>query len=263
MSAIYGTDSAYSSIGGIHLLLNLPGAVNGEYVFDSGTSDKNMMNWKQYMDWILFDKQFVSAEDENKILSRALNKDITSQPNDDTDRNIPVYIYDVIRKTPKLSKFTSMINEVGYGKPVDYTQNYTIFAPVDEKFEEYLYYPLYMGERKNSLFQALRYHILPYVIKPWQLKDRKLKLKTDLENQIVESDWTYGKQLLINPISKRNLPLPYGYENSSMHYGDPYPVFPDTWFPKTEWEVNILASIECANGMLYIISRPLVFPNYL
>ena len=51
---------------------------------------------------------------------------------------------------------------------------------------------------------------LPYEIKPWQLTDRKLRLRTDLDLQHVETDWTNGKQLFMNPISTRVIQGPAG-----------------------------------------------------
>jgi uncharacterized surface protein with fasciclin (FAS1) repeats len=249
MSAVYGTSTSYSAISDIHQDLNVGGAGGTELVFRSGYSNdllspNPMLNWNQWMQWILFNTRFNTPAEQEQIVSKALEQQQDNKPKNSIDNNTHTTIYDIIRSDPNLSKIKDLIDYVGYGKM--YTQGITFFAPVNDRFDEILKYQLDIAYKPVSALQTLRYHILPFIIKPWQMIDRKLKLRTDLNNKTIESDWTGGQQLLINQINTNSIP------------GDPVSVRGDNWFPTKNWEVKILAIISCDNGILYIIDRPIV-----
>lgn len=250
MSASYGTDQGFYGIADMHQDLNITGAGPTEYEFLSGYSNDTMLNWKQYMDYILFNKQYNTPKQVNQAIAKKLEEQKASRP---------MTVYDVISSHPKLTKFTDLIKLTGYGKPKDTDYTFTIFAPVDDRFDEILYYPMYKSADKPiALLQVLRYHILPYLLEPWQAQDRKLRLRTDLEMMTIDTDFTGGKQQLLNPIQTP------GMGDLNMYpYGDPYMSSPDNWFPRVTSEVNILKIIKCINGFIYIIDRPLYFPDVL
>lgn len=267
-SASQGYDTQYYHIGDIHEDLNVGGAGNDqEFEFLSGYSSdlmnpKSMRLWKNWMDYVLFNQITPRPYDAEKVLSKALAIQNTNLPSNSTTNNQPLSVYDTICLDPNLSKFKDLINEAGYGLP--YSDNITIFAPINNQFDFILGYALKIAYRSVAVLQTLRYHILPYRIKPWQLKDRYLRLRTSLEYNPVESDWTNGKSLLINKINTEYISPPAGsFTNSKFPDADPYPARPDTWFPKITDEVQILKAIECRNGWLYIIERPIVWSDLM
>jgi hypothetical protein len=74
----------------------------------------------------------------------------------------------------------------------------------------------------------------------------------------IDTDFTKGKRQLLNPIQT------LGPQNLNMYpFGDPYMSVPDNWFPKITSEVNVLEIIKTINGFIYIIDRPLYFPDVL
>ena len=169
-------------------------------------------------------------------------------------------MYDAISANPQLSKFKALIDYTGYGKVL--TPGITLFAPINDRFDEILEYPLTTAYKPVAALQILRYHILPFIIKPWQMEGRKLRMRTDLEQQPIECEWTQGRKQLLNPINTTHIdPAAGSYTNGS---GDPLPARADSWFPKVSWEVEFLGAFECTNGsMLYIISRPIIFTDLL
>lgn len=264
MSAVYGTSTAYSAIKDIHEDLNLPGAGNTEYEFLSGysedpTSSKLMMSWDQWMQWILFNQVYKTPVETQSMMEKALIEQDKKLQKNSTSNNSAISIYEYIKSVPNLSKMKKLIDYVGYGKVYD--MGITLFAPINDKFDETLEYPLTIAYKPVAALQTLRYHILPFIIKPWQMNGRKLKLRTDLEEQPIETDWTNGKQVLMNPINNTYLAPPVGSFTNPP--GDPVPARADSWFPKISWEVKILGSIECANGMLYIIERPICWSDLM
>ena len=264
MSGLQGTDSGYSSLGDYHLDLSLNGTVGSELEFYSGYKGAPPLTWAEYMQWILFNKQTDTFEKSTNILDEAINRQdsVSNKTFSNLVNNKGKSIYNVISDNCMFSRFKSLIDFSGYSKIVD--SNISVFVPINDNFDSTLDYLLNLTdinripENQNlswsgsdrpgyvMALQTLRYHILPYIIKPWQLEDRKLKLLTDLNKQFIESDFTMGRKMLVNPIS------PY--------FGDSIPSTGDSWFPRFNWEVNIVGSIECNNGMIYIIDRPLVFP---
>lgn len=264
MSSVYGIDSSYYALRDIHEDLNL--ARGQEFEFLTGyssdqKSDRPMRLWEDYMKWVLFNQITPTYNQASDALNSAITNQKSSLPPNSTTNNKSLTIYDVIASDPSLSKFKQMADQTGYGKI--HEQNITILAPINDKFDETLHYALHIAYKPVAILQSLRYHILNYIIKPWQLQDRVLRLRTDLSNQPVESDWTYGKHVLINKINPGYIaPIAGSFTNSSPG-GDPYPARADTWFPKYTDEVQILEIVECENGYLYKISRPLVFSDLL
>ena len=249
MSANYGTDSGWYNLAPFHEDLNINGAGPMEYEFMSGYTKDTMINWKQYMDYILFNKQYNTPKQVDEAIAKKLTEQKASRE---------MTVYDVISSHPQLTKFDDMIKLTGYGKPKDTQMPFTIFAPVNDKFDKVLYYPINnSADKRIALLQILRYHILPYLLEPWQIKNRKLRLRTDLENMTVDTDFTQGRQQLINPIQTP------GQDLNMYPFGDPYMSAPDNWFPKVTSEVNVLEIIKTINGFIYIIDRPLYFPDVL
>ncbi len=227
----------------------------------SGYSEDTMIPWSAWMQYVLFNQQYDFPAVVDEQLKKAIEKQNKAQKCDSTNFNTPKTCYDIISTHPQLTRMKWLCDYVGYGKVKDLQFPITLFAPIDDKFDETLEYPLNYAFKPTACLQVLRYHILPFVIKPWQMEDRRLRLRTDLEKQPVESDWTNGKRQLLNPISKRKLPEPFGYGVNPI--GDYIPSLPDVWFPKKYWEVDILDCIECAGGIVYVISRPIVFNDVL
>lgn len=250
MSANYGTDGGWYNLAPFHEDLNINGAGNKEYEFMSGYTDDTMINWKQYMNYLLFNEQYNTPKQVDDAIAKKLTEDKASRP---------MTVYDVISSNPTLSKFNDLIKLTGYGKPKDTDFPFTIFAPINDRFDETLYYAMKKSPNKQiALLQVLRYHILPYLLEPWQIKNRKLRLRTDLENMTIDTDFTGGRQQLLNPIQTP------GLQDLNMYpFGDPYMSAPDNWFPKITSEVNVLEIVKTINGFIYIIDRPLYFPDVL
>jgi uncharacterized surface protein with fasciclin (FAS1) repeats len=250
MSANNGTDRGYYAIADFHENLNIPGAGPTEYEFLSGYTKDSMINWKQYMNYILFGEQYNTPKQVDNAIARKLTEDKASRP---------MTVYDVISSHPKLTKFRDLIELTGYGKPKDTDYPFTIFAPINDRFDDTLFYPMHKSANKQiALLQVLRYHILPYLLEPWQMENRRLRLRTDLEMMTIDTDFTKGKRQLLNPIQT------LGPQNLNMYpFGDPYMSAPDNWFPKITSEVNVLEIIKTINGFIYIIDRPLYFPDVL
>ena len=247
-SSSFGYNTSYYSISDIHEDLNVGGAGKDEYEFLSGystdlMSKRPMMTWEQWMKWVLFNDKPVPLYKQQQSLEKAVNSIPT---------NNGKTTWDIISTHPNLTKFAALAERVGYGKFFD--EGNTILAPINSQFDTTLLYPLTMAQVPQTLeipsaqpadLQILRYHILPYMVKPWQLDNRRTRLRTDLELQYVEADWTGDTKYLINPIYQT-----FG-ENSH----------PSAWFPKKSDEVVVLDSIETTNGYLYIIDRPILFPS--
>jgi len=242
MSGINGTDTNYYSIADIHEDINLPGSWNQEFEFLSGSTGKPMITWQSWMDHFLFNKPIPTAQDNTNLLN-AVNNQLKNQPTDALSHSAPFSVYDALGKFPELSKFKSLVDEVGYGKLKDFQFKVTLFAPINDLFDETLWYTYNIAFTKVALVETLRYHILPYLLLPYQLKDRKLRLRTDLEKRTLNTDWTNGKMVFMNPLN---------YDDDTS---------PNRLFPRSNWEVNCLGIIRCDNGIIYVIDRPLVFPT--
>jgi len=264
MTSSSGYNTSYSAIRDIHEDLNIAGAGPSEFEFLSGFSDDPyskypMMSWDNWMNFILFNEKYPTPLERNAILKKALIDQNKTLAKNSTANDKPITIYDVIKANPRLSKFRELIDYVGYGKVYD--SGITIFAPINDQFDQTLEYPLNVAYKPVAALQTLRYHILPFIIKPWQMENRKLKLRTDLDKQPLETDWTKNQRLLINPINDTYMDSVAGsYTNGP---GEPVSSRSDNWFPKISWEVPILKVIECSNGIVYIISRPLQFSDLL
>jgi hypothetical protein len=256
MSANQGTLNSFSSIADFHEDLNVGGAGNKEYEFLSGTNKNDMITWGQWMDYVLFNKTYPTKSQTESDIAKSYEQLEKQLPIDKRCMDAKTSIYDVLSADKRLSKMKAMWDFTGWGKVKD--QPITLLVPVNDFFEKYLYYQLYIGDKWASALSVLRYHTLPYIIRPWQLNGKKMILRTDLALQTIESDWTQGKPQFINPISERVLERPFNGAVNSVHYGDPMPSLPDGWFPKTSWEVNVIGFAECYNGLIYIIDRPLV-----
>ncbi len=275
MSSLYGVESSYFAIRDYHQDLNVGTAGNNELVFASNPSEP--MRWNTWLEYALFNKTYPRPSEAEEKLKNAINKQ-TNIPQSvlnnevSASKNTPKTIYEIISAIPQLSKFKALIDEVGYGKFWD--NNITIFAPINDVFDEVLKYPLNMAYRPVAALQTLRFHLLPFELAMWQIKNKKLRLRTDLNEYntaTVEIDYTGKEPILLNPIELSKLPSPEGAYtnparlNKEFSYdgsgADPYSGRPDSWFPKKYWEVKILNIMEGVNGVLYIISRPIVPPD--
>ena len=242
MTSIYsGVDTNFYSIADIHEDLNIAGAGNQEFEFLSGSKGDQMYTWNQYMNYILFNKEPERVKDQVKSVTNALNIQQKTENINNVDRTVQLSINDALAKLPQLSKFKKFTDYIGYGKLKDFSSKITLFAPVNDHYDEHMWYLYNVSWTSSTAIDTLRYHILPYLLLPWQLRDRKLRLRTDLQNRTVDTDWTNGRTQLINPLSYNEQP------------GD--------WFPTKDWEVNILGMVECDNGIIYIIDRPLKYPQ--
>lgn len=241
MSAINGTDTNFSSIQDIHDVLNFPGSSEYEFEFLSGSTGKPMIRWGQLIDNVLFNKPIVRPQEALKSITSSLNKQLNSDRLDSLNRNVTFTIYDALCLYPEISKFKQLVDYVGYGKLKETNGKITLLAPVNKHFDEYFWYLFNVSYTKTESVEALRYHILPYLLLPQQIKHRKLRLRTDMEHRQLEADWTNNKQQFINPLS--------------------YSESPHDWFPKKSWEVNCIGTIVCDNGIIYIIDRPLYYPE--
>lgn len=261
MSAVSGYSTPFSSIADYHQDLNINGASESEYVFMSGTKPENLMPWSAWREYVLFNKTYELPSVVDDQLKRAIAEQNKKLPMDSTVFNTPTSCYDVVAADPRLSRMKWLLDYVGYGKVRDLDYPITLFAPINDKFDDTLDYPLNYGVKMVSMLQVLRYHILPYKIHQWQLENRRLRLRTDLDLQHVETDFTNGRKLLLNPISTRELSGP---EESMVNgFGDPIASLPDSWFPKKDWQVDVLGWVDCDGGTVIIIDRPLVFPGVL
>lgn len=248
MSSVYGVDSAYYAVKDIHQTLNIGGAGGGEYVFTGGSSNNphQLLTWNEWMAWVLFNKGATTLDQHKSIMEKAVYDQEKVLPGNSTTFNRPISIYDVLCADPQLSKFKALVDYTGYGKIWD--SPITLFVPLNDHFDEMMEWALDISYKPVAALQILRYHILPFILNPWEMQDRKLKLHTDLDLSI-ETDWTNGQQLLINPITQNYISPPAGsFTNLSG----------DDWFPKKDWEVPVLKAIECCNGYIYIIARPVV-----
>lgn len=227
MTSNSGTETPYSSIGGNHLFLSLNGASDGEIEFNSG------LRWSDAIKNIMFDTPIVSGCADK----------VAAKIDYSNGLGVASTIYDLLKHNPRLTKVTKMVERVGYARLIDLSRPITFFAPLDDEFESYLTYPLFSSlDKQQSQLQVLQYHTLPFQIDMWQLINRRLRLNTFLSPQTIETDFTSGKSLVINPLE--------------------YGVSTVPWFPQTCWDVHILDRVSCDGGVLYIISRPLV-PVYM
>lgn len=239
MSALNGTSSSYFAIRDIHNGSNLSSGWDQEYEFLSGTDNKNMLTWGQYMNYILYDKIPVKPNESLSVLRKAVDEQYKDSPGFK-----PKTVYDVIQSMPNTRKMAKLIKDSGYKKLSDVNYPVTFLVPTDEHFDEFLGPYLNMGVFRFNAFQTVRYHTLPYYVEPGQLKGRKYKLQTDLDKQPVESNWVGDKHLIVS----QDTPFPGGI------YG---------FFPVRSWDVPVLGYVECEGGIVYIIDRPLVFPPVL
>lgn len=264
MSSVYGVDTSYSAEKDLHSNLNL--TRGQEYEFLTGysedpTSERPMRLWEDWMAWVLFNQVKPTAREAKQSMENAISKqDATLAPNS-TRKNSAKTIYDVIASDPSLSKFKQLIDYVGYGKV--WSDQITIFAPTNDRFDEIMYYPLQMAYKPVAALQVLRYHLLPFVVKPWQMQDRKLKLRTDLDHQPLISDWTNGQRILMNQLTTSYIPPAPGSFTNGPVGADPVAARTDNWFPKRTDEVKILEMVECDNGWLFKIDRPVLWSDLL
>jgi uncharacterized surface protein with fasciclin (FAS1) repeats len=235
MSAIFGSGTAYFAIRDIHDMSNLPGTDTQEFEFNSGTSNDNMLNWKQYMQYVLFGTQYPLNRDAINAVDKATKKDGCPDKT----------VIDILRGNPRFSKIVKLVELSGYDKLGKLEYPVTFFAPTNDMFDYILAPQLDSGILSLNALQAVKYHTLPYKITPDQLVERKLYLETDLNHQRILSDWTNGKTILMNPVSNNPLNPIKG------------------WFPQKDWIVNITSTINIAGGSIFIIDRPLVFPSVL
>lgn len=240
MSTLNGTDTSYFAFRDIHDRSNLPSAGwDHEFEFMSGTNEKNMLTWKQYMEYIMYGTQYpVNSQAENTV-KKAIQKQERDKP-----CNTLHTVEDVIKADPRTTKIAKLLSDTNYKKLSNLYYPATFFAPIDENFDYYLGPYLESGVYSLNAFQTIRYHTLPYEVKPHQLNGRKYLLQSDLNEETFQSDWTNGKRQLLSQDT-------------------PYPGEITGWFPQFSWIVNILDIIECAGGVVYIIDRPMVFPAVL
>lgn len=242
MSTLNGTDTSYFSIRDIHDRSNLPSAGwDHEFEFMSGTSEKNMLTWKQYMEYIMYGTQYPTNKDAMDAIKNAIKKQEMADP---TPCDKLYTVKDVVSADPRTKKMAKLLADITYKKLDTVYYPVTIFAPIDDNFDYYLGPYLDSGVYNFNAYQAVRYHTLPYNVKPQQLEGRKYLLQSDLNGERFQSDWTNGKRQLISQDT------PYPGEIIGM-------------FPRYSWVINILDIIECAGGTVYIIERPMVFPNVL
>lgn len=243
MTSLVGYDTNFYSIADIHQDLNLPYDNDSqELEFLSGSNGDQMFTWKQWMDYFLFNKKPERVADQVKSVIKGVDDQLKTEKLNNIDRAAPFTVYDVLGVYPQLSKFKEFCDYIGYGKLKDMEFKVTLFAPINDKYDEYMWYLYNVAWTKSTAIDALRYHILPYLLLPWQLKDRKLRLRTDLERRQIDTDWTKGKQQLLNPLSYSQTPM--------------------DWFPKMNWEINIIGTVHCDNGIVYIIDRPIVMDGF-
>jgi hypothetical protein len=264
MSAVYGVDSSYYALRDMHEDLNLTRGQEFEFLTgfsEDPMAERPMRLWEEYMQWVLFNQVKPTLREATSTLNRAVEKQTSSLPVNSTTNNHAVSIYEAIAADPRLSKFKQLIDTVGYGKVFE--NGITILAAINDHFDEILHYALKVAFRPVAALQTLRYHILPFIIKPWQLQDRVLRLRTDLNHHSVECDCTNGKHVLLNKINPGYVPPIAGSFTNGSPGADPYPSRADSWFPKHSDEVPILEVKECSNGFLYIINRPIVFSDLL
>lgn len=235
MSGLFGSGTAYFAIRDIHDISNLPGTDTQEFEFNSGTNKDNMLNWKQYMQYVMFGTQYPLEKDAVAAIRNATKKDECADKT----------VIEVLRSSPMFSKIVKLVDVSGYDKLGKLEYPVTFFAPTDDLFDYILKPQLDTGVLSLNALQAIKYHTLPYKITPDQLIGRKLYLETDLNRQRVISDWTNGKAVLNNPISDDML--------------DPI----KGWFPQRDWMVNVTSTIDVAGGSIFVIDRPLVFPSVL
>ena len=241
MSGIYGTDTNYYSIADIHEDVSLHGTSTQEYEFLSGSNGQPMITWQSWIDNFLFNKPIIQ-QDDNSVLN-AVNSQLKKDKLGNVSQDAPFSVYDALGKFPQLSKFKNLVDEVGYGKLKDFQFKVTLLAPINDFFDDILWYTYNIAYTKVALVETLRYHILPYLLLPYQLKDRKLRIRTDLDKRTLTTDWTKGKMSFINPLN---------YDDDTS---------PNKLFPRNNWEVKCLGIIRCDNGIIYVIDRPLLFPT--
>jgi len=263
MTAQSGYDTSFSAIADYRYDVGL---TNDEFEFTSGYRPEEMWTWNQWMNYFLYDDIPITEKQIKDTLEHNQKK-IQINGN-----------FEVMSKLPFCSKMKKLIELANYGKPYD---NYTtLLVPINDHFDDYLKFssidPIL---RKQQMVQTVRYHILPFVIKPWELENRKMRLLTDLGQQRVISDWTQQTKYLVNPLNNdqwsvntnvwgknenpnyRNVgiipkPIPRG-ENYSITNSYGYSNF-GSFAPEDSDYVKILDYIETATGYIYIISRPLI-----
>lgn len=257
MSSISGYSTQFSSSADYHGYLNIPGDSTREILFYS-PNNQDPVTWKEWKDYVLFNKAPLDR-DNAEININGEMKGKNRGENDEGKDDIKS-CYDIVSNHKNLKGMKWLLDKTGYGKVKDVENKITLFCPIDEKFKDVLSYQFNLDERVQNVafLQTLRYHILNYPLYLSDLQGRKLRLTTDLEKQKLDTDFTMGRNLIINPIESRVNYTHYG--EIYYPYGDPIGNFEDAWFPKKHWEVKVLDCIECEGGVVYIISRPLVYP---
>lgn len=274
MSAIYGGyDTNYSAIADIHDRSHLTYSKESrELEFMSSITPETSLTWEEYMKWILYQQKGISP----KLLENAINKDLKDKAcsaasglyGQNSGYGIQPTIvpsvgkaelhtvYDVVRNNPLTSKFADMIDKTTsslfkYNKIHSLEFPVTLLAPINDEFDSVLYDGLNNYSQVLNAFQTLRYHVLPYVVKPEQMIGRKYRLTTDLEKEKIESDWTEGKRTFVSQMG--------------LFTGDymENPGEAQSYFPRDSWNIKVLDVIYCAGGIVYIISSPLRFNRAL
>lgn len=280
MSAIQGgTETAYSAIADYHDRSNLTyDKSSQELEFMSSYSPETTLTWQQYMNWIVYGEKVIPVDSSVRILKNAINQmdaekgtcspPITNlyhqnsgygvQPTYifETDKESLDTVYDVVKNDLRTSKFTQLIDAIdspiySYTKIKSLEFPVTILAPVNKYFDSVLYDALNNGVFSLNALQTVRYHVLPYLVKPEQLAGRKFQLQTDLEKKRIVADFTKGKQTFVNQLG--------------VDPTDPMsdPCESQNFIPRNSWIVHVLGITYCAGGIVYFIDRPLVFPRVL
>lgn len=239
MTAIFGTDTNYFNISDYHLYLTL-------------TNDKEFntdIPWDRYIDYIKYNKPLNCSITDPDISKRynlpndassdTCLKQLKSIVKDEPSEHSWFTIYDALGMDPDLSKMKALVDRVGFKSLYAALSNgyITFFAPTNEFFDEVLGELFSMYDQLQIQKEILQYHTLDFQLDLWQMAHRKLRLKTMLPRQYIETDATKGKYQLDN--------------NPKYNLND--------WFPKKEYMIDIIGTTPTDNGMLMKIAKPLVF----
>jgi hypothetical protein len=258
MTSIYGTEQAYEA-----LVDFFPDFPKNNFTFNFNTVRVD----DQYGDGYSFgwSDSFVSNTklEEKQDTKNAINNNYLN--NSFTEKNIkplhrPDTIGNVINMLGNCKYFASLLNNdesfVNLLNQQNYIHGNTLFIPIDSSFhllEEFYtkYVPdstrqenkniytadLGVGVKVSGLLTILRTHILKQSIYPEQLIERPLRIKP-----LAEKNEFFMKNMKIYNIEKMNL---YDMLSDPIKFDNVEPI-------------NILQAIECSNGYIYIIDRPLL-----